>query len=68
MNIRQLTTKMGTTYTPWGCVVVEWGRSRPLDCEVRGSNNGQGRNFKWDFCFIRTPVVVKACHPCRVRP
>ena len=20
------------------------------------------------FCFIRTPVVVKVCHPCKVRP
>src|SRR6218665_208111 len=21
-----------------------------------------------NFCFRRTPAVVKACHPCRVRP
>ena len=30
----------------WGVAVVEWLRSRPLDCEVRGSNPGQGRNLK----------------------
>src|SRR6218665_3293845 len=26
--------------------VVEWSSSRPLDCGVRGSNPGQGRNLK----------------------
>src|SRR6218665_464905 len=51
-----------------GVAVVEWLRSRPLDCEVRGSNPGQGRNLKNEnFCFRRTPAVVKVCHPCRVR-
>ena len=30
----------------WGVAVVEWLRSRPLDCEVWGSNPGQGRNLK----------------------
>src|SRR6218665_2041798 len=54
--------------THYRCAVVEWCCSRPLDCEVRGSNLGQGRNFKRGFCFIRTPAVVKACHPCRLRP
>src|SRR6218665_4144745 len=46
-----------------GCAVVDWSRSRPLACVVRDSNPGQGRNLKQDFCFIRTPAVVKACHP-----
>ena len=26
------------------------------DCKVRGSNPGQGRNLKQDFCFMRTPA------------
>ena len=38
----------------YGCAVVEWWRSRPLDCEVRGSKPGQGRNLKREFCFVRT--------------
>ena len=50
-----------------GCAVVEWWRSWS-DCELRGSNPGQGRHLKRDFCFIRIPAVVKACHTCRVRP
>ena len=29
-----------------GVAVVEWSSSGPLDCEVRGSNPGQGRNLK----------------------
>ena len=28
-----------------GVVVVEWLRSRPLDCEVRGSSLEKGRNL-----------------------
>src|SRR6218665_324816 len=51
-----------------GCAVVEGVTFASLDCEVRGSNLCQGRNFKRDFCFISTTAVVKACHPCRVRP
>ena len=42
--------------TNLGCAVVEGWRSRPLDCEVRGSKPDQGRHLKRDFCFIRTPA------------
>ena len=34
----------GVAVVEWGVAVVEWLRSRPLDCDVRGSN--QGRNLK----------------------
>src|SRR6218665_3016513 len=33
-----------------------------------GFNPWPGQKFeKGNFCFRRTPAVVKACHPCRVR-
>ena len=39
----------------WVVVVVEWLRSRPLDCEVRGSNPGQGRNLKTKISALGAP-------------
>ena len=35
--------------------VVEWLRSRPLDCEVRGSNPAQGRNLKTKISASSAP-------------
>src|SRR6218665_734473 len=36
---------------------------------LRGPGFKQGQKFeKENFCFRRTTAVVKACHPCRVRP
>jgi len=61
----------GVDVERWGWAVVEWWRSRPLECEFKfGVQTAamQGVNLKRDFCFIRTSAVVKACHPCRVRP
>jgi len=38
--------KIDTRIPLGGVAVVEWLHSRPLDCEVRDSNTGQGRNLK----------------------
>src|SRR6218665_3703576 len=44
---------------------------------VHDPDTGSGTRFKHrpgqkfeneNFCFRRTPAVVKACHPCRARP
>src|SRR6218665_1947720 len=56
-----------------GPSLLGWRRSRvetfnAIRLRGPGSNPGQGRNLKRDFCFSRAPAVVKACHPCRVRP
>ena len=50
-NLRRNLVYIGLYITPppnnyWGVAVVEWLCSRPLDCEVRGSNPAQGRNLK----------------------
>src|SRR6218665_2972857 len=43
-----------------GVAVVEWLRSQPLDCEVRGSNPGQGRNLKTSHpVFERMGFVLR---------
>src|SRR6218665_3361917 len=39
-------TYLRQLFTIRGVAVVEWLRSRPLDCEVRGSNHDQGRHLK----------------------
>jgi len=38
-----------------GVAVIEWLRSQPLDCEVRGSNPGQGRNLKTKISASSAP-------------
>ena len=38
-----------------GVAVVEWSSSRPLDCEVRGSNPGQGRDLKTNISASGAP-------------
>jgi len=36
---------------------------------VPGFKPRPGQKFENEnFCFMRTPAVVKACHSCRVRP
>ena len=52
-----------------------WRRSRvvmftAIDCKVRGSNPGQGRNLKTKISASGAPhaAVVKAYNPCRERP
>src|SRR6218665_116652 len=41
--------------SPWGVAVVKWLRSRPLHCEVRGSNPGQGRNLNTKISASSAP-------------
>jgi len=45
----------------WGYTIVEWWRSRPLNCV--------GRTEIWnEISASFAPGGMKARHPCRVRP
>src|SRR6218665_3739585 len=54
--------------------LVGWCRSRvvmftAIRLRGPGFKPRPGQKFENEnFCFRRTPAVVNACHPCRVRP
>src|SRR6218665_3838348 len=58
----------------WGPRLQRWRRSRVVTftaITLRGPRfkPRPGQKFdKENLCYRRTPAVVKACHPCRVRP
>src|SRR6218665_449408 len=44
--------------------VVEWFRLQGPGFKPRPGQKFENENY----CFRRTPTVMKACNPCRVRP